>query len=80
MSTDTGLRGEPRDGFYVETGNMISGQGWIPPGLPLSQWFCRCVKSHTLLVATHSTVRQSEGSPDTAGAKFFRLYEFRQSA
>jgi outer membrane protein assembly factor BamA len=32
MSTDTGLGGEPRDGFYVETGNLISGEGWISAG------------------------------------------------
>jgi hypothetical protein len=32
MSTDTGLGGAPRDGFYVETGNMISGEGWISAG------------------------------------------------
>ena len=32
MSTDTGLGGEPRDGFYVETGNIISGEGWISAG------------------------------------------------
>jgi outer membrane protein assembly factor BamA len=32
ISTDTGLRSEPRDGFYVETGNMISGEGWISAG------------------------------------------------
>jgi hypothetical protein len=32
MSTDTGLGGEPRDGVYVETGNMITGEGWISAG------------------------------------------------
>jgi surface antigen Omp85-like protein len=32
MSTDTSLNGEPRDGFYVETGNMITGEGWISGG------------------------------------------------
>jgi len=32
MSTDTGLSGDARDGFYVETGNMISGEGWISAG------------------------------------------------
>jgi len=33
MSTDTGLSsGEPQDGFYVETGNMVSGEGWISAG------------------------------------------------
>jgi len=32
MSTDTGISGEPGDGFYVDTGNMISGDGWISAG------------------------------------------------
>jgi hypothetical protein len=32
MSTDTGLGGEPSDGLYVETGNMVSGEGWISAG------------------------------------------------
>ena len=32
MSTDTGLGSDPRDGFYVETGNLISGEGWISAG------------------------------------------------
>jgi outer membrane protein assembly factor BamA len=32
MSTDTGLGGEPQDGFYVETGNLVSGEGWISAG------------------------------------------------
>ena len=32
MSTDTGLGGEPKDGFYVETGNLVSGEGWISAG------------------------------------------------
>jgi outer membrane protein assembly factor BamA len=32
MSTDTGLGSDPRDGFYVETGNMITGEGWISAG------------------------------------------------
>ncbi|HMF95633.1 MAG TPA: BamA/TamA family outer membrane protein [Vicinamibacterales bacterium] len=32
MATDTSLGGEPRDGFYVETGNMITGEGWISGG------------------------------------------------
>jgi outer membrane protein assembly factor BamA len=32
MSTDTGLGGEPSDGVYVETGNMVSGEGWISAG------------------------------------------------
>src|SRR5258705_9015668 len=32
MSTDTAISGEPADGFYVETGNIISGAGWISAG------------------------------------------------
>jgi hypothetical protein len=32
MSTDSSIGGEPRDGFYVETGNMITGEGWISGG------------------------------------------------
>ena len=32
MSTDTGISSEPADGFYVETGNLISGEGWISAG------------------------------------------------
>lgn len=32
MSTDTGLGREPKDGFYVETGNLVSGEGWISAG------------------------------------------------
>ena len=32
MSTDTGINSEPRDGFYVDTGNFISGEGWISAG------------------------------------------------
>src|SRR6476469_9750148 len=32
MSTDTGISGEPGEGIYVETGNMISGDGWISAG------------------------------------------------
>lgn len=31
-STDTSLGGVPRDGFYAETGNMITGEGWISAG------------------------------------------------
>jgi outer membrane protein assembly factor BamA len=33
MSTDTGLgSAEPQDGFYVDTGNMVSGEGWVSAG------------------------------------------------
>jgi surface antigen Omp85-like protein len=32
MSTDTGLGSEPRDGFYIETGNMVTGEGFISAG------------------------------------------------
>src|SRR6476646_4470037 len=32
MSTDTATSGEPADGFYVETGKVISGAGWITAG------------------------------------------------
>ena len=32
MSTDTATSGEPADGFYVETGNIITGAGWITAG------------------------------------------------
>jgi len=32
MSTDTGFSSEPRDGFYVDTGNMVTGEGWISAG------------------------------------------------
>ena len=32
MSTDTAISSEPVDGFYVETGNMVSGEGWISAG------------------------------------------------
>ena len=32
MATDTGISSEPADGFYVDTGNMVSGEGWISAG------------------------------------------------
>jgi surface antigen Omp85-like protein len=32
ISTDTRRRDEPRDGFYVETGNLVTGEGWISAG------------------------------------------------
>ena len=32
MSTDTAIGGQPSDGFYVDTGNMITGEGWISAG------------------------------------------------
>jgi outer membrane protein assembly factor BamA len=32
MSTDSAISSEPADGFYIETGNMISGEGWISAG------------------------------------------------
>src|SRR5262245_37099213 len=32
MSTDTGLGGAPRDGWYVQSGNLITGGGWISGG------------------------------------------------
>src|SRR5690349_85154 len=32
MSTDTAISSEPTDGFYIETGNMVSGEGWISAG------------------------------------------------
>jgi len=32
MSTDTAISSERADGFYVETGNLVSGEGWISAG------------------------------------------------
>jgi hypothetical protein len=31
-ASESTIGGEPRDGFYVETGNMITGEGWISAG------------------------------------------------
>jgi len=32
MSTDTTIGGEPRDGLYAQTSDMITGAGWISAG------------------------------------------------
>jgi len=32
IASESTTGGEPKDGFYVETGNMITGEGWISAG------------------------------------------------